>query len=263
MVRAAMITAALGWTSCGGAGTTGDADDGGSENTETMEVVNANPWRHVDGYIAERIAEFDQIGAQRRVELEAIAAYVGERHAHGLLARLTFVCTHNSRRSQLAQVWSEAAVHYYGVDSVLFFSGGTKRTSFNQRAIGALRRAGMEIRPARLSDNPRYRIQFAGDAEPMISWSKLIHDPKNPEVSFAAVMTCTEAETDCPVVQGAERRLGLAYDDPKIGDGTAGEVKLYDVRCAQIAREMFYVMSQVVAEMNVVAESGNGNEIAN
>jgi len=36
-------------------------------------------------------------------------------------------------------------------------------------------------------------------------------------------------------------RFALPYDDPKQSDGTPTEVKTYDERCRQIAREMLYM----------------------
>lgn len=244
------LIALSGWSSC---------ETPGDQNSDTMEEVSANPWRHVEGYVVERISEFDQIGSERKAELDAIADYVQERHDHGLLARLMFVCTHNARRSQMAQVWSATAIHHYGLDSVMVFSGGSEKTAVNERAIGALRRAGMEVRPERLSENPRYSIKYAEGAEAMTVWSKLLDDAKNPRRSFSALMTCTEASHDCPVVEGAEQRFGLAYVDPKISDGTPEEFETYDARCAQISREMLYAMSQVANGARSVVPTNQEN----
>ncbi len=75
-------------------------------------------------YVAGAIKEFDQIPAERKKALEKIALYVQSRIDAGQEAKLTFICTHNSRRSHLAQVWAQTAACYYGVPSIKTYSGG-------------------------------------------------------------------------------------------------------------------------------------------
>ena len=58
-------------------------------------------------------------------------------------------------------------------------------------------------------------------------------------------MTCSDADQNCPVVLGAEKRISLPYVDPKISDGTPEESKVYDERCLQIAIEQLYVFSKI------------------
>lgn len=56
---------------------------------------------------------------------------------------------------------------------------------------------------------------------------------------------CSEADMSCPIVDGATSRYAIHYVDPKEDDDTDEEVFAYDSRCREIAREMFYLMSQV------------------
>ncbi|MCK4776283.1 MAG: protein-tyrosine-phosphatase, partial [Candidatus Krumholzibacteria bacterium] len=62
---------------------------------------------------------------------------------------------------------------------------------------------------------------------------------------FCAVMTCSQADKNCPVVVGASMRVAIPYDDPKAFDGTDQEAANYDERCRQISREMLYLFSAV------------------
>ena len=48
-------------------------------------------------------------------------------------------------------------------------------------------------------------------------------------------------------VEGADFRMALPFEDPKKFDNTPVERDQYDERCRQIARECFYIMSQVRA----------------
>jgi arsenate reductase len=194
---------------------------------------------------------FASIPEERRVQLARIAAYVSEKRAKGEMAKITFICTHNSRRSHMSQLWAAAAAAYYGVDRVETFSGGTEATAFNPRAVAALQRAGFEIDggadAAVEGANPKYAVRLAADGPAHEAFSKKYADAPNPSKHFAAVMTCSQADKACPTVFGAELRVGLPYEDPKVSDGTPEEAKTYDERARQIATEMFYVFSQVAS----------------
>jgi arsenate reductase len=197
----------------------------------------------VAAYLAARSQEFDQIDAQRRERLDALAGYVRERRLAGEPVSLLFVCTHNSRRSHMAQLWAAAAGAARGLE-ISTYSGGTEATAFNPRAVAALTRAGFRIDTDSTDSNPLYVASFGGHHSPMTCFSKVFDTPPNPVEGFAAVMVCAEADQACPVVAGAEVRFALPYVDPKVSDNTPAEAQTYDERCAQIAREMLYVMEQ-------------------
>lgn len=202
----------------------------------------------VHQYVEDRIAEFEQIPEPRKGELERLAGYIRERVESQRKAALTFVCTHNSRRSHLAQLWAKIAANRYGVDGVETFSGGTESTAFNPRAVEALRRCGLRVETDDAeSENPRYRVAYARDANEEVCFSKRYDDAANPKVEFAAVMTCSDADEHCPAVSGCDFRIGITYEDPKQADGTFQESATYDERTRQISREMLYMMSRVVS----------------
>ena len=200
----------------------------------------------VETYVTARVAEFGEIPAERQAALQEVADYVTKRLADGGTARLTFVCTHNSRRSHFSQLWAKAAAVHYGIEPVETFSGGTEATAFNPRSIAALQRAGFECSTASATEkNPRYSVQFSATAAPTECFSKVYDAPPNPTSEFCAVMTCSEADKSCPTVRGCDKRLAIPYMDPKVSDNTPQETATYDERCAQIAREMLFLMSRV------------------
>ncbi len=196
-------------------------------------------------HIARVRTEMDTIPATRRVVLEQLASSIQKRVSIGETVRLTFICTHNSRRSQMARVWAQTAAHDFGVPRVETFSGGTEASAFNPRAVAALERAGFRIATPDENDNPVYRVRYTDEADPMECFSKVYDQPPNPTEDFVAVMTCSQADLDCPLVLGAAERIAIPYDDPKAFDGTDREDATYDERCRQIAREMLYVFSRV------------------
>ncbi|WP_240491227.1 protein-tyrosine-phosphatase [Pirellula sp. SH-Sr6A] len=197
-------------------------------------------------YIQNAIAQWDSIPSDRRSDLAKVAGYIRERLARSEPAKLIFICTHNSRRSHLSQVWAQVAADYYGLEGVETFSGGTEATAFNPRAVAALQRCGLKI----LADdptvaNPHYRLYTSDSSNPQICFSKVYSDPPNPQKGYCAVMTCSQADDACPMVMGCDLRMPIRYEDPKVADDTEFEALRYDERSAQICREMLYMMSVV------------------
>ena len=116
----------------------------------------------IESYVSKRAQEFEQISEERKAELQQLAVYVGECIAKGHDAKLTFVCTHNSRRSHLTQIWTQIAAAHYGVNHVQTFSGGTEVTACNPRTVAALKRCGLRFSiKAESSSNPHYAVAFS------------------------------------------------------------------------------------------------------
>jgi protein-tyrosine-phosphatase len=211
---------------------------------------------HVDLYpqlaefIADRLGEFDQIPSDRRGSLALLASFVNRRVASGEPAHLTFICTHNSRRSHMSQIWAQTAAAYFGVPDVETYSGGSEATAFDPRAVAAMERAGFRVTVVTHDDNPIFEVRFNDQAEPIRAFSKVYDQPPNPSSEFAAVMTCSQADTACPLVPGATARIAITFEDPKAWDGTDHEAAAYDERCRQIAREMVAVFSMVSARLD-------------
>ena len=215
-----------------------------TENTDTMQKPAFYP--ALTAYVNDRLEDMDTISEERKADLKRIAQYIMDQTAKGDTARLTFICTHNSRRSHLSQIWAQVAASHYGIAHVESFSGGTEATAFNPRAVAAIERAGFIVKSMG-GENPNYMVSFANDESIMRCFSKKFDDAFNPDTSFAAIMTCSQADEACPFVPGANARIAIPYEDPKVADGTDHEAAKYDDRCAQIAAEMLFVMSQVTS----------------
>lgn len=212
----------------------------GDEKADQSKLVPA-----VATYLDRRTQEFDTIPAERKTKLDKIAQYVAKQRKSGQTAKLTFICTHNSRRSHMSQIWAAVAASRYGIQGVETYSGGTEATAFNPRAIAAIERAGLQVLKPDTRTNPRYEVRYRETDTPLICFSKVYNESPNPQADFCAVMTCSQADIDCPVVKGSASRIAIPFDDPKVADGTPEEAAKYDERCAQISREMLYVFSRV------------------
>lgn len=184
--------------------------------------------------------------AERRALLDPLAEYISKKQAAGEVVRLIFICTHNSRRSHFGQVWAQVAAQHFGIEPVECYSGGTETTACNPRTVAALERAGIWAKQITEGENPVLLLQYADGVNPIAAFSKVYDQAPNPRRGFAAVMTCSQAEENCPFVAGAEKRFSITYDDPKNADGTPEEEAAYDDRCRQVAAEMAYVFGRLV-----------------
>jgi len=96
-------------------------------------------------YVAKVVGGVSDIPAERQAMLKDTADFISKQLAEGKEVNLTFICTHNSRRSHLGQVWAQVAAYYYCIPDVTTYSGGMETKKCNIRTVQALRRAGLAI----------------------------------------------------------------------------------------------------------------------
>ena len=186
-----------------------------------------------------------QISTERKLELQPFIDFIQVKVSASTTINLNFICTHNSRRSHLSQVWAQAAAHYYCVKNVYCYSGGTEATAMFPMAAKTLEAAGFQIVKLAESENPVYSIKYAENEHPIIGFSKTYDNAFNPKSEFAALMTCDHADENCPFISGCEQRIAVRYNDPKAFDNTSQQAEKYKERSNQIASEMLYVFSQI------------------
>jgi len=184
-----------------------------------------------------------EVSEERKEILKALIDFIQGKVDQGSSVNLNFICSHNSRRSQFAQIWAQTAADYFGIP-VNCYSGGVEVTVFNERAVESIKRSGFRV-SSKGDTNPAYNVYYADKTEPIKAFSKLFDDPVNKADKFAAVMTCSHADENCPFIPGTEKRIPVRYDDPREYDDTPQEADRYDERSMQIASEMLYVFSQL------------------
>ena len=138
---------------------------------------------------------------------EAIAAAL----AKGPI-QLLFVCTHNSRRSQLSEAL--AAHRWQGDPRITVRSCGTEQTACHPSTSHALKDLGWDVRDL---GNGKFQVQR--DLTTRSLWSKTLDEVPR-DLPIVAMMTCAEADEACPAIVGAIARIPWRYPDPKIADGT-------------------------------------------
>jgi arsenate reductase len=193
------------------------------------------------------IASFSSqsISDERKVVLFPLVKYIQEKINEGEAIRLNFICTHNSRRSHLSQIWAQTMAYHVGLKNVSCYSGGTEATAIFIKVLETLTSQGFQVLKLSENENPVVAVKFADNENPILCFSKTYDHPFNPSTQFGAVMTCNNADEGCPIVVGAEARFPIKYDDPKAYDGTPIQTEKYAERSLDIAREMLWVFSQI------------------
>ncbi|WP_407486276.1 arsenate-mycothiol transferase ArsC [Elizabethkingia anophelis] len=185
------------------------------------------------------------INKERKNVLWPLIGYIQKKINDKQRININFICTHNSRRSHLSQIWAQAAASYFNIPGVHCYSGGTEETALFPKIIETLKIQGFNILKISDGNNPVYAIKYSANTPPVIGFSKKYDNPFNPEDSYAAVMTCSQADEGCPFIAGAEVRIPITFEDPKKSDNTPEQTQVYAERSLQIAAEMLYVFSSI------------------
>ena len=187
----------------------------------------------------------ESIKLQRKETLQPLIDYIQNKVLNLQEIRLNLICTHNSRRSHLAQVYAQTAAFYYNIGNVFCYSGGTEATAMFPVVAKTLEKQGFKIKTISEGSNPVYTIKYDANEHPIIGFSKTYDDDFNPQNNFIAILTCSQADGGCPFIAGAEKRVPITFEDPKAFDNTPQQAEKYEERSMQIATEMFYVFSQI------------------
>lgn len=187
----------------------------------------------------------DAITEERRILLHPLLGYIQSRVDDKKEVRLNFICTHNSRRSHLSQVWAQTLAAFFDIPKVFCYSGGTEATALFPMVAETLKNSGFHIETLSQDHNTVYSIKYAANSHPVIGFSKTFDDPFNPQSGFAAVMTCSQADEGCPFIAGADLRVPMTFEDPKVFDNTPQQMEKYQERSLQIATELHYVFSRI------------------
>ncbi|WP_439151774.1 low molecular weight phosphatase family protein [Winogradskyella sp.] len=189
--------------------------------------------------------DVNSISADRKEILQPLIDFIQEKVTQNQIINLNFICTHNSRRSHLSQVWAQTLASYFNIKNVFCYSGGTEATALFPSAAQALQSSGFKISKLSVESNPVYAIKYSETVHPVIGFSKTFDNDFNPTSEFAAIMTCSSADKGCPFIAGAEKRIPMTYEDPKAFDNTPQQAEKYKERSLQIANELKYVFSNI------------------
>ena len=158
---------------------------------------------------------------------------------------LNFICTHNSRRSHYCQIWAQVLAEYFKIKKFKSFSGGTISTDVSENVINSLIKCGFRLNSKVKKKQTIYKLSFSNDTSEILCFSKKFNDKFNPKNNFAAIMTCSSAEKNCPFISGSDKIISIPYDDPKKFDDSRYVDQEYMKINLIIASEMYYVFSSL------------------
>ena len=185
------------------------------------------------------------IAEERKVVLQPLIDFIQTKVYTQQSIRLNFICTHNSRRSHLSQIWAQTMAFHFGIRNIFCYSGGTEATAMFPKVGETLTNQGFQIQQLSSENNPVYAVKYDENEAAIVCFSKTFDDAFNPTSEFAAIMTCSSADAGCPFISGAEKRLPIRYDDPKAFDGTEQMNEKYAERSLEIASELYFVFSKI------------------
>ena len=146
---------------------------------------------------------------------------------------IVFLCTHNSRRSQLCQVWGSILSKIYNID-LKFNSAGTEKTEVYKTVFYCFSNVGVEIKDSKV---------FYRDLSLSLN-SKVLEEIQSDK--FISIMTCSDAEKSCPSDSRSIKNISMTYQDPKVFDYTEKEKDEYLKTSKLIAKELNYVLKKLV-----------------
>lgn len=185
------------------------------------------------------------VSEERKELLQSLIDFIQQKVNSQEEININFICTHNSRRSHLSQIWAQAAAANFDIPNVHCYSGGTQETALFPKVAETLLNQGFSVLKIAEGINPIYAIKYDDNVLPIIGFSKKYDSPFNPSSKFAAIMTCSQADSACPFIVGSEKRIPVSFEDPKKSDSTPDQTQVYAERSLQIASEMFYVFSMI------------------
>lgn len=197
----------------------------------------------IENYIKQLQPAF--ITQERKTSLRPLVDFIQIKVLNQEPINLNFICTHNSRRSHLSQVWAQTMAHYFNVNHVQCYSAGTEATALFPMVASTLEKQGFQIQKRSDNSNPVYSLTYAANQPPVLMFSKKLDNAFNPQDGFAAIMTCDSAMEACPIIPGAVARIPIIYQDPKGADNTPEQAATYEARSMQIATELLYIFSKI------------------
>ena len=103
----------------------------------------------------------ESLSEERKELLTSLIEFINNKVAKKEAVTINFICTHNSRRSHLSQIWAQTMAHYFGIENVFCYSGGTESTAMFPMVGETLKQSGFLVKNISEGDNPVYSIKYA------------------------------------------------------------------------------------------------------
>ena len=94
------------------------------------------------------------ISNERKEVLQPLIDFIQYKVDSNEEIRLNFICTHNSRRSHLSQIWAQTMALHFNIQNVFCYSGGTEATAMFPKIAETLENQGFHIQKLSETQNP-------------------------------------------------------------------------------------------------------------
>ena len=78
-----------------------------------MTTTTTSLFPEIAGFIT--TLKLDAVSPERREILDPLAGFIQSKVSEDQEIRLNFICTHNSRRSHLSQIWAQAMAFHFNI----------------------------------------------------------------------------------------------------------------------------------------------------
>ena len=168
---------------------------------------------------------------KRKKRLDNIASVINENL--NKTRSIVFLCTHNSRRSQICEVWGKVFAEIYR-KKININSAGAFKTVVHSQVYESIVKCGLIV-------NNKKEIFFDKKKFKLNSKTTDSITMKN----FIAVMTCSDAEKSCPHDPKSIRNIKMFFNDPRIYDETDKMSREYLKTTTYIAEELNYIFKNI------------------
>ncbi|MCX7729084.1 MAG: protein-tyrosine-phosphatase [Bacteroidia bacterium] len=185
------------------------------------------------------------MNAERKEKLLSISSYLAKKSEQNKDINLVFICIQNSRRSHLSQVIAQHIALQHQFNNIYCYSGGVEVTQIHPNTVNTLKHLGYSLTLKKDGENPVYELHYPEYNRSLLLYSKDFKEVTEKLKTFAAIMVCSESETNCPYVPNAEKIIHLPYPDPKEFDETPTSLNEYLKISNQIKEEWSFIFSSV------------------
>ncbi|MDX1828288.1 MAG: hypothetical protein R3342_01960 [Lutibacter sp.] len=196
--------------------------------------------KNTSTFFENAIIRYD-IPKQRLNSLIKLSEFIADQLKNQSFVNLNFIDEDNSKISQLLQVWSSFAIHYFKLKNIQSYSGGISVSSVHKNTIKSLQKIGFKFQLVDFShQNSSYLINSNNFTGTGLIFSKSVYDPTN-KSPFIAIIVSENQNTISPYITDTAKLFHLEYPNPNSFDTNLFKIERYTALNLQIAAEIHFL----------------------
>jgi len=196
--------------------------------------------KNTSTFFENAIIRYD-IPIQRLELLIKLSKFISDQLKKESFVNLNFIDENNSKISQLLQVWSSFAIHYFKLKNIQSYSGGISVSSVHKNTIKSLQKIGFKFQLVDFShQNSSYLINSNNFTGTGLVFSKSVYDQTN-KSPFIALIVSENPNTISPYITDTVKLFHLEYPNPNSFDTNLLKTERYTALNLQIAAEIHFL----------------------